>query len=65
MWKGIKVPTVHIHSVDDWIAPFLCNVTFSKKVIDKSKLEVITIEGDAHFLPNDKLEFVKKYILSY
>lgn len=63
IWKDINVPTIHIHSVEDWIAPFTCNVGFSEEMIDDTKLEIITIEDDPHFLPNDKTEFVKEYIL--
>lgn len=51
-WKKIKVPVKHLHCMDDWIAPFDYNTSWSKQHIPKDQLELITWEGDSHFLPN-------------
>lgn len=64
IWSSIDVPTIHIHSQQDWIAPFGCNTDHSIAHIDSTVLDLVVLSGDAHFLPNSKLEMVRSYILS-
>lgn len=50
-WKAIKVPVYHLHCEDDWIAPFAENTDWTETMIPQEQLELITWNGDSHFLP--------------
>lgn len=50
-WKVIAVPVYHLHCEDDWIAPFAENTGWTKRMIPEEQLELITWNGDSHFLP--------------
>jgi len=63
IWSRIDIPAIHVHSVEDWIAPYSCNVSFSRDHLKVSQLEIISLAGEPHFLPSTKLEFVKELIL--
>jgi pimeloyl-ACP methyl ester carboxylesterase len=63
-WQNIRAATVHIHSVQDWIAPYACNVDFSRRLISPAILEVVTLENAPHFLPNNKLVLVRGHIIN-
>jgi pimeloyl-ACP methyl ester carboxylesterase len=50
-WKQIEVPVYHLHCEDDWIAPFTANTGWSEAMLPVGQLELITWDGDSHFLP--------------
>lgn len=51
-WSEIQCPVVHMHCTDDWIAPHDVNVQWTKSQIPTHLYQLISWEGDNHFLPN-------------
>ncbi len=65
MWAQITVPVDHLHSKNDWIAPGIENIEFTKKNIN-SDLLVFHDRGDkGHLIPFNDVDYVKSLLLSY
>lgn len=63
-WGLINVPTYHLHSSIDWIAPGNENMKFSTEHIDSTYLTMYDREDKDHFIPWNDFEFVKEILLS-
>lgn len=53
MWRHINIPTTHVHSEDDWIAPYAANLGWSKEQIPAPYITQVIWSDDSHFLPNN------------
>lgn len=51
-WGKIKAPVIHMHCMDDWIAPYHENTDWAQRQITKARYTLINWEGDSHYLPN-------------
>lgn len=51
VWSQIKVPVIHWHCSDDWIAPAEGNIDFSKEYINEDILELEVWDGNGHLIP--------------
>jgi pimeloyl-ACP methyl ester carboxylesterase len=61
LYQHISALTIHLHCLDDWVAPYEPNVNWASKNISNYRL--IDWEGDGHFLPNSKIDIVKPELL--
>lgn len=61
-WAKIQVPVVHLHCMDDWIAPYEANTNWSRENIPAEQLRIIDWDGNSHFLPNQVQDKVKPVI---
>ena len=48
-WENVKVPTIHIHGTEDWLAP-IENVAYCKKYMDVEMYRHIELEERSHFI---------------
>ena len=61
-WTMITVPAIHLHCMDDWIAPYEANVSWSQEHIPD--VTIVDWEGDSHFLPNNVYDRIKPVIMT-
>ncbi len=60
-WSMINISAVHMHCMDDWIAPYEANVSWSQEHIPNVRIE--EWEGDSHLLPNNVYDRIKQVIM--
>jgi pimeloyl-ACP methyl ester carboxylesterase len=64
-WSKINVPVIHMHCSDDWIAPAVHNVAYSKAHIPKAYLHLEEWKGAGHLIPFNSFEKVRDSILNF
>ena len=62
LYDKIVIPVCHIHGTKDSLVPYE-NLDFSKKHLQATFFEPITIEGEDHFLPWTQEELIIKKLL--
>jgi pimeloyl-ACP methyl ester carboxylesterase len=62
-WSQVDIPTYHLHSPIDWIAPGKENMAFSHEHIDSSILKVYDRGDKDHFIPFNDFKFVSDLFL--
>jgi len=61
-WKKLNIPVIHIHGDKDKLVPYI-NLEFSRKMINASLLETISLKGEDHFLPWTQTSLIKSTII--
>ncbi|BDC99462.1 alpha/beta hydrolase [Persicobacter psychrovividus] len=64
LWKGLQAPITMIHGTKDALVPYE-NVAFIKRHYQGEALEVISLNGENHFIPWTKYALVRDTILKY
>lgn len=63
-WENVAVPFVHMHGTKDGLVPYE-NIEFSKEVIPKEFLQIVSIKNGDHLLPWSETELVRNEILKW